>query len=115
MHRHFAGPTLLNFPLLTQYRATFVDTGNTKLTLREHPTFNPHRVILTKPPYDLHRLGWGCFTIFANVTLKAGYSWVTEDIKDGGERLLTLGWDLNFDKSESRCTHELKVKEGYAI
>lgn len=52
------------------------------------------------------------------MTLKAGYSWVTEDIKDGGERLLTLGWDLNFDKSESRCTHELKVKEealGYAI
>lgn len=52
------------------------------------------------------------------MTLKAGYSWVTEDIKDGGERLLTLGWDLNFYKSESRCTYELKVKEealGYAI
>ena len=55
----------------------------------QHPTFRNPRIIVQYPPYEVRRLGWGYFTIFANIILKAGYSWMSseaEDAPDGGKR-----------------------------
>jgi hypothetical protein len=74
---------------------------------------------LQYPPYEVRRLGWGYFTIFAHVILKVGYSWVSsdaEDAPDGGEKgMLPLEWTLNFDGpgSQGRCRLKVrKEKEG---
>lgn len=65
-----------------------------------HPTFNPPRIIRGRPPYDIRRLGWGTFTITANVMLKAGYSWLSGDAidsPDGAKKgTLPLEWTLDF-------------------
>jgi hypothetical protein len=60
-------------------------------------------------------LGWGYFTIFANVILKAGYSWVSseaEDTSDGQAKgKLPLEWTLDFDGRGSQGRLRLKVKK----
>ena len=65
-----------------------------------HPTFRPPRIIRTRPPYEIRRVGWGYFTIVAYVMLKPGYSWVSEDAEDspdGAEKgMLGLEWTLDF-------------------
>lgn len=82
-----------------------------------HPTFRPSRIIRTRPPYEIKRLGWGFFTIVAYVILKAGYSWVSEDAEnspDGAEKgMLGLEWVLDFDRYGGRGSMgrlKLKVK-----
>ena len=82
-----------------------------------HQTFRPPRIIRTRPPYEVTRLGWGYFTILANVMLKPGYSWVSEDAQDspdGAEKgMLGLEWTLDFDRFEGRGSMgrlRLKVK-----
>lgn len=82
-----------------------------------HPTFRQNHVVRQRPPYEIARLGWGFFTITANVILKAGYSWVSDDAQDSPDgavkNMLPLEWTLDFDGfggkgSMGRC--RLKVK-----
>ncbi|KAK5561591.1 hypothetical protein LTR46_000396 [Exophiala xenobiotica] len=87
-----------------------------------HPTFRNPRVILQYPPYEIRRLGWGYFTIAANIILKAGYSWVSseaEDAPDGGPKgKLPLEWTLDFNGRGSQGRLRLKVrkeKEGQEV
>ncbi len=67
------------------------------------------------PPYEIHRLGWGIFTIYVNVILKAGYSWMSseaEDAPDGGKKgKLPLEWTLDFHGRGSQGRCRLKVKK----
>ncbi|KAF2486361.1 hypothetical protein BDY17DRAFT_261631, partial [Neohortaea acidophila] len=64
------------------------------------PTFRPARVIRTRPPFEVSRLGWGTFTVTAQILLKAGYSWVhaeAQDSPDGAEGgMLGVEWRLDF-------------------
>ncbi|KAK3628937.1 hypothetical protein LTR22_022130 [Elasticomyces elasticus] len=82
-----------------------------------HPTFRPSRIIRSRPPYEIRRLGWGYFTITAAVILRAGYGWVSSDAEpspDGVENgMLRLEWGLDFSSFDGkgamgRC--RLKVK-----
>ena len=72
-------------------------------------------MILQYPPFELHRLGWGTFTIYANVILKAGYSWTSseaEDTVDGQTQgKLPLEWYLDFNGRGSQGRWQLKVKK----
>jgi hypothetical protein len=72
-------------------------------------------VVVQFPPYEIHRLGWGYFTIYASIILKAGYSWMTseaEDAPDGGRKgKLPLEWTLDFDGRGSQGRCRLKVKK----
>ena len=84
-----------------------------------HPTFQNSRIIKLYPPYEIRRLGWGYFTIEANVVLKAGYRWVSSEAdtsSDGVERgSLPLSWMLDFEGGGSQKRCRLKVvreKEG---
>ena len=82
-----------------------------------HPTFRPPKIIRTRPPYEVRRIGWGYFTIVAYVMLKPGYSWVSEDAEDspdGAEKgMLGLEWVLDFSRFGGRGSMgrlKLKVK-----
>jgi hypothetical protein len=79
-----------------------------------HPTFQNPRLVRQYPPYEVRRLGWGYFTIFANVVLKAGYHWLSsdaEDSSDGAEKgLLPLEWLLDFHGQGSQKRCRLKVR-----
>ena len=73
------------------------------------------------PPYEVRRLGWGYFPIYANIILKAGYSWVSsdaEDTRDGAPKgKLPLEWTLAFGGG-SQALLRLKVrkeKEGQEV
>ncbi|KAF1997762.1 hypothetical protein P154DRAFT_271486 [Amniculicola lignicola CBS 123094] len=44
-----------------------------------HPTFQPARLILPAPPFEVRRLGWGYFNVKAEVVLRKPYSWVTDE------------------------------------
>jgi hypothetical protein len=48
------------------------------------------------PPYEVRRLGWGTFTIEAEIVLKEPYNWV---IDNAGSRQpgLELTWTLDFE------------------
>lgn len=74
------------------------------------------------PPYEIGRLGWGYFTIYAHLILKAGYSWVSseaEDTHDGAPKgKLPLEWTLDFHGRGSQGRLRLKVrkeKEGQEV
>ncbi|KAH7027475.1 uncharacterized protein B0I36DRAFT_327166 [Microdochium trichocladiopsis] len=82
-----------------------------------HPTFRPSRVVRQRAPYVITRLGWGVFQVTADVVLKAGYEWVSDDARDtvdGARRgVLPLEWMLDFEGfggkgSMARC--RLKVR-----
>ncbi|KIX07415.1 uncharacterized protein Z518_02068 [Rhinocladiella mackenziei CBS 650.93] len=80
-----------------------------------HPTFRNFHIIVQYPPYEVRRLGWGYFTIFASLILKPGYSWVNseaEDAPDGGTKgKLPLEWTLDFNGRGSQERLLLKVKK----
>lgn len=87
-----------------------------------HPTFGNPRIVVQHPPFTVRRLGWGTFTIYANVILKAGYSWMSpeaEDTADGGVKgKLPLEWNLDFQGRGSQGRLRLKVrkeKEGQEV
>ena len=93
----------------------------TVLTNRQHPTFRPNRVIRSRAPYEIKRIGWGTFTLTAYCILKAGYQWVSsdaEDSPDGASKgMLPVEWTLDFTGfggkgSMGRC--RLKVKNDRA-
>ncbi|KAJ1327585.1 YEATS family [Microdochium nivale] len=86
-----------------------------------HPTFRPPSVVCRREPYEVSRLGWGVFVVTADVVLKAGYEWVSDDAVDSsspdgvGTRKdsLPLEWRLDFEGfggkgSMARC--RLKVR-----
>ena len=79
-------------------------------------------MVLDRPPYAVTRLGWGYFTIYANVILKAGWSWVSEDAEDTRDGApkgkLPLEWTLDFNGRGSQGRLRLKVrkeKEGQEV
>ena len=80
-----------------------------------HPTFRQSSLVLQYPPYSIRRLGWGVFTINANIVLKVGYSWVSpdaEDTSDGAVKgKLPLEWMLDFTGRGSQGRLRLKVKK----
>lgn len=87
-----------------------------------HPTFRNPKIILQYAPYEVRRLGWGFFTIYANVILKAGYRWLSSDAvdaPDGGEEgSLPLEWTLDFEGLGSQQRRRLRVmkeKEGQEV
>lgn len=57
-----------------------------------HPTFNPPSIKVSKAPFELKRIGWGTFTITANITLKKEF-----EVKDK----LEFDIDLQFQKDIS--------------
>jgi hypothetical protein len=50
---------------------------------------------MRRPPYEVRRLGWGTFTLEAEVVLKEPYSWVLDNTgtRQAG---LELTWTLSF-------------------
>ncbi|KAK3072381.1 hypothetical protein LTR53_006922 [Teratosphaeriaceae sp. CCFEE 6253] len=87
-----------------------------------HPTFRPSRIIRSRAPYEIRRLGWGTFTITAAVILRAGYSWVSSDAEpspDGEEDgMLRLEWTLDFERfggkgAMGRCRLKVKNDRGW--
>ncbi|KAJ9659135.1 hypothetical protein H2198_003277 [Neophaeococcomyces mojaviensis] len=80
-----------------------------------HPTFRNPKIVVQHPPYHIRRVGWGVFSIDANVILKAGYSWVSseaEDTADGGIKgKLPLEWMLDFRGRGSQGRLRLKVRK----
>lgn len=51
--------------------------------------------MLRKPPFEVRRLGWGYFTLEAEIVLQQGYSWVTDNT-DARQAGLELTWSLDF-------------------
>ena len=85
--------------------------------LHLHPTFSQNHIIRTRQPYAVQRLGWGTFSVLADVILKAGYSWVSSDAVDSPDGapngMLRMEWMLDFSSfggtgAMGRC--RLKVK-----
>lgn len=79
-----------------------------------HPTFRNHKVIVQWAPYEIRRVGWGTFTVYANVILKPGFRWESdeaEDTEDGGARgMLPLEWQLDFEGRGSQGRRRLRVR-----
>ncbi|KAH7071954.1 hypothetical protein BKA63DRAFT_376533, partial [Paraphoma chrysanthemicola] len=61
-----------------------------------HPTFRPPRLVLRNAPYEVRRLGWGWFTIEAEIILKEPYKWIVENGR-ATQRGLELTWLLDFE------------------
>jgi transcription initiation factor IIF auxiliary subunit len=57
-----------------------------------HPTFNPSKLVLGKPPFEVRRIGWGTF----NIPIKIMFN----------EKLGLEPLELNFDLSFSRSLNE---------
>ncbi|KAF1912982.1 hypothetical protein BDU57DRAFT_503673 [Ampelomyces quisqualis] len=75
-----------------------------------HPTFRPPRLTLRKPPYEVRRLGWGTFTLEAEIVLKDPYSWVVDNsgAKQPG---LELTWTLDFEGRGRQGRVRAKVRK----
>lgn len=80
-----------------------------------HPTFRNPKIVLTHAPYSIRRAGWGVFTIFVNIILKVGYSWISPEAEDtadgapGGK--LPLEWHLDFNGRGSQGRCRLKIRK----
>lgn len=65
------------------------------------------------PPYQVTRLGWGYFTIRAQIELVPGYRWLADEATGGGKRKLWVEWQLDFDNGGSMARIILRVlREG---
>lgn len=75
-----------------------------------HPTFRPPRLVLRNPPFEVRRLGWGTFTIEAEIVLKDPYSWVVDN---SGPRQtdLELTWTLDFEGRGRQGRVRAKVRK----
>jgi transcription initiation factor IIF auxiliary subunit len=62
------------------------------------------------PPYEVRRLGWGTFTIEAEIVLKEPYNWV---IDNAGSRQpgLELTWTLDFEGRGRQGRVKAKVQK----
>ncbi|KAK8074175.1 hypothetical protein PG994_005074 [Apiospora phragmitis] len=82
-----------------------------------HPLAPRNYVIRQRAPYQISRRSWGPFVVTAEVILKDGYSWVSEDARespDGAVKgMLRMEWMLDFDGFGGRGSmgrYQLKVK-----
>lgn len=68
-----------------------------KVTL--HGSFKEPIVILTNPPFEVRKFGWGMFNIHADVVLKPGYKFLHAEANqdDKSRSTLELTWMLEFD------------------
>ena len=80
------------------------------LTSEQHPTFRPPRVVLRRAPYEVRRLGWGYFTLEAEIILKAPYTWVIDN-SGTRQRGLQLNWTLDFTDRGRQGRVRAKVKK----
>lgn len=62
-----------------------------------HPSFSEHIIEVIEPPFRLTRIGWGTFTVVAEIQLKDG-------------RSLTVSHELSFDKPENFQTELLQLR-----
>jgi len=76
-----------------------------------HPTFRPPTITRQDPPYEIRRLGWGYFAINAQVILKKGWAWLSNDAYGADKRGLPLDWTLDFEGEGSMGRCRLKVKK----
>jgi hypothetical protein len=65
---------------------------------------------MRRPPYEVRRLGWGTFTLEAEVVLKEPYSWVLDNTgtRQAG---LELTWTLSFEGDGRQGRVRAKVKK----
>ena len=75
-----------------------------------HPTFRPPRVTLTRLPYEVRRLGWGWFTIEAEIVLKEPYRWIVDTVGTT-QSALELTWTLDFEGRGRQGRVRTKVKK----
>ncbi|KAL1648266.1 hypothetical protein SLS61_006956 [Didymella pomorum] len=75
-----------------------------------HPTFRPPRVVLHRAPYEVRRLGWGYFTLEAEIILKEPYTWIVDNSGET-QRSLELTWTLNFTDRGRQGRVRAKVKK----
>ena len=80
------------------------------MTSEQHPTFRPPRVVLRRAPYEVRRLGWGYFTLEAEIILKAPYTWVIDN-SGTRQRGLQLNWTLDFTDRGRQGRVRAKVKK----
>jgi hypothetical protein len=80
------------------------------LTSEQHPTFRPPRVVLRHAPYEVRRLGWGYFTLEAEIVLKAPYTWIIDN-SGTRQRGLELNWTLDFTDRGRQGRVRAKVKK----
>ncbi|KAF2025663.1 hypothetical protein EK21DRAFT_10197, partial [Setomelanomma holmii] len=87
-----------------------------EVRVKLHPTLHPPRLVLRDPPYEVRQLGWGWFTIEAEIVLKEPYSWT---IDNSGTRQpgLELSWLLDFEGRgrQGRVRAKVKKSEGDAL
>ncbi|KAF2472789.1 uncharacterized protein BDR25DRAFT_219293 [Lindgomyces ingoldianus] len=77
-----------------------------------HPTFRPPRLVLTQPPFEIRRLGWGWFTIEARILLKEPYSWITHGADQRARtQMLMLEWTLDFEGDGQQARVRARIKK----
>lgn len=67
-------------------------------------------MVLRRAPYEVRRLGWGYFTLEAEIILKAPYTWIV-DSSGTTQRGLELTWTLNFTDRGRQGRVRAKVKK----
>jgi len=65
--------------------------------------------VLRRQPYQVRRLGWGYFTLEAEIILKAPYTWVPS-ASGTRQRGLELTWTLDFTGDGRQGRVKAKVK-----
>jgi hypothetical protein len=65
---------------------------------------------LRRAPYEVRRLGWGYFTLEAEIILKPPYTWIVDN-SGTTQRGLELTWTLNFTDRGRQGRVRAKVKK----
>ncbi|KAF2736702.1 hypothetical protein EJ04DRAFT_432299 [Polyplosphaeria fusca] len=77
-----------------------------------HDSFRPPQLTLRAPPFEVHRWGWGSFTVKANVVLKEPYSWITDGNSAATRNpVITLDWTLSFEGRGNQGRVRAKVRK----
>lgn len=66
--------------------------------------------MLRSAPYEVRRLGWGYFTLEAEIIVKAPYTWVVDN-SGTRQRGLELTWTLDFTDRGRQKIVRAKVKK----
>lgn len=77
-----------------------------------HPTFRPHTLDFSTPPYEIRRFGWGTFDIEVEVKLKSQYSFLHDKAFPEGSRPshLHFSWTLSFSGDGDQGWIKLAVR-----
>ncbi|KAH7385430.1 hypothetical protein DE146DRAFT_681005 [Phaeosphaeria sp. MPI-PUGE-AT-0046c] len=75
-----------------------------------HPTFRPPQLTLREAPYAVRRLGWGTFTLEAEIVLKEPYQWIV-DSSGPTQPGLELTWPLSFERNGRQGRVRAKVRK----